>query len=104
MEKRNECPTLLMEDIDHTVRNVVFECLVLTIYGNSLILSTFLSKSMAFSYLHSNFIDIMGTTTITVNIKGGLIETHAEFIKKGSFLQLENFSVKVKTYYDKGDF
>ncbi len=58
---------------------------------------------MAFSYLHADIIDTMGTTTIIVNIKGGLIKTHAEFIKKGCFLRLENFSMKVKTYYDKGD-
>jgi hypothetical protein len=45
----------------------------------------------------------MGTTTIIVNIKGGLIKTHAEFIKKGRFLQLEFFFIKVKTYYNKGD-
>jgi hypothetical protein len=34
------------------------------------------------SYLHANVIDIMGTTTTTINIKGGLIKTHVEFIKK----------------------
>jgi hypothetical protein len=46
----------------------------------------------------------MGTTTIIVNIKGGLIKTHAKFIKKGCFLRLENFFVKVKTNYGKGDY
>jgi hypothetical protein len=46
----------------------------------------------------------MGTTTIIVKIKGGLIKTHVEFIKKGCFLQLENFFMKAKTDYDKGDF
>jgi hypothetical protein len=74
-----------MENIDHIVCNVVFECLVLTIYGNSSILSIFLSKSVAFSYLHANVIDTMGTTTITISIKGVLIKTHVEFIKKGFF-------------------
>jgi hypothetical protein len=103
MAKKDESPLLLMEDIDHTVCNVVFEYLVLTIYGNLLILSTPPYKFVAFSYLHVDVIDTMGTTTITVNIRGGLIKTHVEFIKKGCFLQLEIFSMKVKTYYDKGD-
>jgi hypothetical protein len=35
MAKGNECPILPMEDIDHIVRKVVFECLVLNVYGNS---------------------------------------------------------------------
>ncbi len=59
---------------------------------------------MAFSYLHANVIDIVGTTIITINIKGGLIKTHVEFIKKNCFLRLENFSMKAKIDYDKGNF
>ncbi len=58
---------------------------------------------MAFSYLHVNVIDTMDTTTIIVNIKRGLIKTHVDLIKKGCFLRLENFFMKVKTDYDKGD-
>jgi hypothetical protein len=46
----------------------------------------------------------VGTTIITVNIKGVLIKKHVEFKKKGCFLQLQNFFVKAKTKYDKGDF
>jgi len=47
----------------------------------------------------------MGTTTITLNIKGGLIKTHAKFKKKVYFyfLWLESFFVKAKIDYDKGD-
>jgi hypothetical protein len=44
----------------------------------------------------------MGTTTITINIKGALIKTHSKLIKKRNFL-LENFSIKAKSNYDKGD-
>jgi hypothetical protein len=77
MAKKDECLVLLMEDIDHTIRNVVFECLVLNVYGNLLISSTSLYKVVVFSYLHVDVITIMGTTIITINI-GGLI-------KKGCF-------------------
>jgi hypothetical protein len=82
MTKIDERLVLLVEDINHKVHNVVFECLVLNVYGNSSISSTSLSNFMAFSYLHAYVIDIMGTTTITINIRGGLIKTHVEFIKK----------------------
>jgi hypothetical protein len=69
MAKRNECLVLLMKDIDHIVCNVVFECLVLNVYGNSLISFTSPCKFVAFSYLHVDVIDTMGTTIITINIK-----------------------------------
>jgi hypothetical protein len=69
MAKRDEHPVLLMENIDHIVCNVVFECLVLNVYGNSLISFTSPCKFVAFSYLHVDVIDTMGTTIITINIK-----------------------------------
>ncbi len=56
MAKRDEHPVTLVEDIDHIVCNVVFECLVLNVYGNSLISSTSPSKFVAFSYPHVNVI------------------------------------------------
>jgi hypothetical protein len=80
MAKRNECLVLLMEDIDHIVRNVVFECL-----WQLMISSKSFSKYVAFSYCHANVIDIMGTTTITINIRGGFTKTHVKFIKKRLF-------------------
>jgi hypothetical protein len=45
----------------------------------------------------------VGTTTITISIKGILIKTHSELIKKGNFLRLEIFSIKAKSNFDKGD-
>jgi hypothetical protein len=59
---------------------------------------------VVFSYLHVDVIDIVSTTTITIDIRRGLIKTHAKFIKKCHFLQLKNLYVKAKTDYDKGDF
>jgi hypothetical protein len=82
MAKRNERLILLVEDIDHTIHNLVFECLVLNVYGNSSISSTYPSTSMVFSYLHVDVINTVGITTFIINIRGSLIETHVEFIKK----------------------
>jgi hypothetical protein len=72
MAKRDECLVLLMEDIDHTICNVVFERLVLNVYGNLLISCTSPLKSMVFSYLDANVIDIVSTTTFTISIRRGL--------------------------------
>jgi hypothetical protein len=101
MAKKYERLILLVEDIDHTIHNVVFECLVLNVYGNSSISSTSPFQFVVFSYPHAYVIDIVGTTIIAISIKGGLIKTHVEFIKKGCFLWLEFFFVKAKINYDK---
>jgi hypothetical protein len=44
----------------------------LNVYDNLSISCTSPFKSMAFSYLHPNVIDTVGTITITISIKGGL--------------------------------
>jgi hypothetical protein len=89
MAKRNECLVLLVEDIDHIIHNVIFEYLVLNVYGNSWFHLNI--ESVAFSYCRANVIDTMGTTTIIINIRGSLIKTHVKFIKNGCFLWLEFF-------------
>ncbi len=55
-------------------------------------------------HIFMHVIDIMDTTIIIINIRGGLIKTHAKFIRKCCFLWLENFSMKAKIDYDKGYF
>jgi hypothetical protein len=67
MEKWNERPIVLVENIDHTIHNVAFDCLVLSVYGNSSLFGS-LAKSIAYSYFHANVIDYVGITTIIVNI------------------------------------
>jgi hypothetical protein len=62
--------------------------LFLNVYGNSSISSTSPSKSMAFSYLHANVIDIVDTTAITINIRGGLITNTCRVHKKRLFLKV----------------
>jgi hypothetical protein len=88
--KRDEHLVLLVEDIYHIVCNVVFECLVLTVYGNSSISSTSFSKSVAFLYLHVDVIDTVGTTIIIISIRG-FIKTHVEFTKKRLSFTVGNF-------------
>jgi len=102
MAKQNERPTMLVEDIDHIVHNIAFDYLVLSAYGNSSLFKS-LGKFVAYSYLHANVIDFVGTTTIIINIKGTFIKTHSKLIKKGNFLWLECSFFKAKSNYDKGN-
>lgn len=98
MIERNEWPYVLVEN----TCNVVFNCLILSVYGNSS-LSRSSIKIITYFYIHANVIDYVGTTTITINIQGTLIKTHSELIKKNIFLWLEKVSLKNKFDYDKGD-
>ncbi len=91
MAKQNEQPNVLVEDIDHTIHNVAFDYLVLSVYGNS---------SLSRSPTKFGFV---GTTIIIINIKSALIKTHVKLIKKGNFLWLEFFFAKAKYDYDKGN-
>jgi hypothetical protein len=90
MAKKDEHLVLLVEDIDHIICNVVVECLVLNVYGNSSISSTSPFKYVYFSYFHVDVIDIVGTTTIIVTIRRGLIKTHDKFTKKVDFYGWKN--------------
>ncbi len=85
MEKQNEQPIVLVEDIDHTIHNVAFDYLVLSVYGNSSLFGS-PTKFIAYSSLHANVIDFVGTTIIIINTKSALIKTHVKLIKKGNFL------------------
>jgi hypothetical protein len=58
----------------------MFECLVLNVYGNSLI--TLSSKSMVYFSFHAYVIDIVNNVIINVSIKGAFSKTNVELIKK----------------------
>jgi hypothetical protein len=72
-------PSFLIEYFDHIVHNVVFESLVLNVYGNSLI--TLSSKTMVYSSFHAYVIDIVNNVIINVSIKGACRKTRVEVIK-----------------------
>jgi hypothetical protein len=59
---------------------------------------------VAFSYFHVDVIDTMGTPTITINIRKGLIKIHVEFIKKGFFFIAGKLDCEGQNNYDKGNF
>jgi hypothetical protein len=65
--KQSEHLIAPMENIDHIICNVVFECLVLDVYINSSIASP--SKYAVYFYFHVDVIDTMVTTVIIMNIE-----------------------------------
>ena len=99
MTKRAEHPTVLLEEINNAIHDVVFECFVLSCYGSTI--SPL--KSPTHWFFHANVTDIVGTTTIIIIVKENLVKTHVDKLKRGKFLRLENFRVRGRSYYDKGD-
>ncbi len=76
---------MLVENIDRTICNVTFDYLVLSVYSNSCSLFWSLAKLITYFYLHAYVIDFVGIITIIISIKGILIKTHFELIKKATF-------------------
>ena len=99
MTKRVERPTVLLEGIDNAIRDVGFECFVLSCYGSTMSPS----KSSTHWFLHADVTDTVGTTTITETVKGNLVKTHVDKLKREKFLHLENCNVRGQSDYDKGD-
>lgn len=79
--------SLVIVYFDGTVRNSVFDCYIISIYGN------FDNKEKPkYMYLLANIIDYYGFYIMIVTIQGHLV------------FFLENFNVKEKNAYEKGDF
>ena len=95
--KRAERPTVLLEYIDNAIRDVVFECFVLSCYESTMSPS----KSPTYWFFHADVTDVVGITTITIIAKGNLVKTHVDKLKRGIFLRLEKFSVRGRSDYDK---
>jgi hypothetical protein len=99
MMKRAARTIVLLEEIDNVIQDVVFECFVLSCYGSTMSPS----KSPTHWFFHAYVTDTVGTTTIIIIVKENLVKTHVDKLKRGKFLWLENFSVRGRLYYDKGD-
>lgn len=65
MTKRVERPTVLLEEIDDAIRDVSFECFVLSSYG----ITMSPSRSPTHCFFHAYVTNTVGTTTTTITIK-----------------------------------
>jgi hypothetical protein len=97
--KRVVRTTVLLEEIDNVIQDVVFECFVLSCYASTMSPS----KSPTHWFFYAYVTDTIGTTTIIIIVKKTLVKTHVDKLKRKMILWLENFSVRGRSYYDKGD-
>jgi hypothetical protein len=65
VNKRTNCPVIVIDDLDSTIKDVTFDCFVLNIYGNC-------DKIVAYNYLHANVIDIHDVCIVTIIVGGSL--------------------------------
>lgn len=89
---------MVIDDLDGTMRDFVFDCYIVSRYDN------FDNKEKPkYKYLHVDVTNRYRFCIITVTIQGHLAYIHSRKLVVGKFLRLENFSVKGKDAYEKGD-
>ena len=98
MTKRAECPIVLLENIDNAIRGVVLECFVMSSYGSTMSPS----KSPTHSFFPRKCYEHNWYNDYNRNYEKKLCE-NVNKLKRGEFLQLENFSVRGQYDFDKED-
>lgn len=96
VNKRTSRLVVVMDELDSTIKDVAFECIVLNRYGK-------FEKVAPYLYLHANVIDLHGFTTITMTIGGVLINFHLDKFVKGKHLRIKNFFMRTHANFEKGD-
>jgi hypothetical protein len=79
--KRAERPTVLLKEMDNAIRDVLFECFVLSCYGSTMSPS----KSPTHWFFYADVMDTVGITTIIVIVKENLVKTHVNKMKREKF-------------------
>ena len=87
MIKRVERPTVLLEEIDNAISDVVFERFIMSCYGSTISPSI----SPTHYFFHADVTDTVGTTTITKTVKENLVKTHVDKLKRGKFVAVGEF-------------
>ncbi len=94
VNKRANCLVVVMDELDSTIKDVAFECIVLNRYGN-------FEKFAPYLYLHVDVTYLHGFTTITMTIGGVLINFHLDKFVKGKHLKIENFFMRTHANFEK---
>jgi hypothetical protein len=84
VNKRTNRLVVVLDELDSTIKDVAFECIVLNRYEN-------FEKVAPYLYLHADAIDLHGFTTITMTIGGILINFHLNKFVKGKHFKIELF-------------
>jgi hypothetical protein len=77
---------ITIDDLDHIVRDIVFEGFVLNHYGN-------FGSSSVFAYLHVDVIDQCGISTLSVTLSGALVTLHGDKFIRRNHMQIKKFTM-----------
>jgi hypothetical protein len=96
VNKRRNCPVVVIDDLDSIIKDVAFDCFVLNRYGNY-------DKIAPYNYMHANMTNIHGVCTITITIGGSFINFHKDKFTKGNHLRIGNFTLQTRAKFERGD-
>ncbi len=82
VNKRINPPIVVLDELDSTIRDMAFECIVLNRYGN-------FEKVALYSYLHADVTNLHGFTTVIVTIGSASINFHLDKFLKRKHLRID---------------
>jgi hypothetical protein len=94
VNNRTNYPIVVIDDLDSTIKDAVFNCFILNKYGNH-------DKIATYNYLHVDVTDIHNVCTVIV--RGSLINFHKDKFTKGNHLKIDNFIFKIRAKFERGD-
>jgi len=84
VNKRTNCPVVVIDNLDSTIKDIAFYCFVLNRYGNY-------NKNAPCNYLHADVTDIHGVCTVTIGRSPN--NFHKDKFTKGNDLRIENVTL-----------
>jgi hypothetical protein len=96
VNKRTNHLVVVLDELDSTIKDVAFECIVLNRYGN-------FEKATPYSYLHADVTNLLGFIIITMTIGGVLTNFHFDKFVKGKHLRIDKFLMQTHAKFEKGD-
>jgi hypothetical protein len=86
VNNKTNCPVVVIDNLDSTIRDLAFDCFVLNRYGNY-------DQIASYNYLHANVTNIHDVCIVTVKVGSSLINFHEDKFTKGNHLRIENFTL-----------
>jgi hypothetical protein len=96
VNKRTNHLVVVIDDLDFRMKDIGFDCFVLNRYGNY-------DKIVPYNYLHADITNIHGVCTVTITIGGSFINFHKDKFTKGSHFKIENFTLRIRAKFERGD-
>jgi hypothetical protein len=82
VNKRINPPIVVLNELDSTIRDMAFECIILNRYGN-------FEKVALYSYLHADVTNLHKFITVIVTIGSASINFHLDKSMKRKHLKIE---------------